>query len=166
MTNRERNLLVLFFAVLAAAGLMVALNSYFGEMSSLDAEFAALQQRAVRTSQANLLAAASNDSTSALVLKRRFFAPGSLPEPLALATLAQTSLKASGLSLIESRITESSATAQWVRYSVEGDIDAWFRFLQTLRQKDPRALFRSLSMVEKNGYEYAIAFEVGHVVTP
>jgi len=166
LTNREKNLLIVFFAVLAAALLMVAADSYLGKMARLNEQFISLEQRTLRVVQSSSHSVNSGDTSSLLDLKKRFYAPGTLPAPLSLAALAETTLKTAGLTLVESRITESSTKAQWVKYSVEGDIGAWFRFLQQLRRQDPQTLFRSLSMIRKSGYHYAISFEVGHVVVP
>jgi hypothetical protein len=106
----------------------------------------------------------TGSAASSSELRDRFYAAGTLPDSLALASRAQASLKASGLHTIESRVTENSATAQWVQYHAEGDIESWFRFLQSLRSQDSKALFRAISLVKKQDYAYSIAFEVGHAV--
>ena len=166
MTNRERNLLVLLFVVLAGAGLLIAAQAWFETRARLDDEFIALQGRALRIVQSDHGEPPPGSGAALSLLRKRFYSPGSLPEPLGLASLAQSSLERAGLRLVESRIAESSATAQWVRYSVRGDIGAWFRFLQRLRHEDPSTLFRTLSLVRKEGSDYEISFEVGHAVIP
>ncbi len=166
MTSRERNLLILFFVVLGAAGLIVGLGSYWDGLSRLDSEFIELQQRVLRVSQTSLASKSSVESTAWIDLKERFFVPGTLSSPLSLADQAQASLEASGLAVLESRVLETTDSLQWVQYMVQGDIPSWFRFLQTLQQQDPKALFRSLSLLRKQGVTYAITFEVGHVVLP
>lgn len=166
MTSRERALLVAFFAVAAAAGVMIGLGSYLERRSYLDSEFVDLQKRALRSAQGSLSDRASGDASAGNRLKERFFAPGALPDPLTLASRAQDALKAAGIRIEESRIIVSSKSAQWIQYRAEGDIESWFRFLQLLRSQDPKALFRSLSVAKKQDYNYAFSFEVGHAVLP
>jgi len=145
---------------------VLGLSTYFDGLSRLDAEFITLQKRALRLTQAAILTRSSGNATSLSNLKERFCAPGSLPDPLTLASRVQTVAKTAGLAILESRVTESSPGAQWVQYHAEGDIEAWFRFLQLLLREDVTTLFRTLSLVKKQGSSYAIAFEVGHVVLP
>lgn len=166
MTPRERNLLRLLLVVLAAAALLFGLSAYFDGLSRLDAQFITLQKRALRLTQAVVLTKSSESAASFGDLKERFYAPGSLPDPLALAARVQAVAKTEGLGILESRVTENTPSAQWVQYHAEADIEAWFRFLQVLRREDPRTLFRTLSLVKKQGFSYAIVFEVGHVVLP
>lgn len=166
MTSRERNLLTLFFLVLGAALLVVGLGSYWEGLNRLDAQFVDLQKRVVRVTQTTLLSKIPEKSSTWASLKDRFFVPGTLPPPLSLASQAQAALRASGLSVLESRVQETSDTSQWVQYMAQGGIPAWFHFLETLRQQDPKALFRTLSLVSKQGSSYAMTFEVGHVVLP
>jgi hypothetical protein len=166
LTSRERALLVAFLAVAAAAGLMIGLGSYFERRAFLDSEFAGLRKRALRSAQGSLADRQPGHASAWSRLKERFFAPGSLPDPLTLASCAQQSLKTAGIRVEESRITESSKSAQWIQYRSEGDIEAWFRFLQILRSQDSRTLLRSLSLAKKEGFSYAITFEVGHAVLP
>jgi len=156
----------MFFIVLASAALLLGLSMYFDGISRLDAEFVSLQKRALRVTQLSTPIQEGGSPSSVSDLKGRFFAPGTLPDSLALASRVQASLKTSGLSLLESRVIESSATAQWVQYRAEGDIESWFRFLQALRRQDPQTLFRSISLLKKQEYAYSIAFEVGHAVLP
>jgi hypothetical protein len=166
LTSRERNLLILFLVALASAGLVLGLGSYLEGLSRLDAEFIDLQKRALAATQASLASQSSWSSSSLTNLKERFFAPGTLPDPLALAARVQAALKAAGLHVLESRVTDNSNKAHWVQYHAEGHIESWFRFLQLVRHQDPQALFRSMSLVKRQGFDYAIAFEVGHVVLP
>jgi len=166
LTSRERNLLILFLAALVSGGLVMGLGSYLEGLSRLDAEFVALQKRALRTMQTSLVSQSSLSTSSLNSLKERFFAPGTLPDPLALASRVQADLKAAGLLILESRVADNSNKAQWVQYHAEGRIESWFRFLQLLRHQDHQTLFRSISLVKKQGTVYAIAFEVGHVVVP
>ena len=163
MTNRERNLLILFFVVLGAAGVVVGLGSYWEGLSKLDSEFVGFQKRALRVTQTAVLAKLPERT---LDVKDRFFDPGTLPSPLSLASEAQAALKSAGLSILESRVEETTDSSQWVQYMTQGDISSWFRFLQTLRQQDPKTLFRTLSLVRKEAFTYSITFEVGHVVLP
>lgn len=164
MTNRERNLSILFFVVLGATGLVVGLGSYWEQLSKLDAEFVGLQKRALRVAQTAVLAKLPEKPS--LDVKDRFFEPGTLPNPLSLATEAQAALQSAGLAILESKVEETTEASQWVRYMTQGDISSWFRFLQMLREQDPKTLFRTLSLVRKEGYTYSITFEVGHVVLP
>jgi hypothetical protein len=166
LTSRERNLLLIFLIVIAAAGLMLGLSSYFEGLSRLDNEFLALQKRSVRAAQAALRAGSSDGASSWSNLKDKFYAPGTLPDPLTLASRVEASLKTAGIHVLESRVIENSASAQWIQYHAEGNIDPWFDFLLLLRKEDPRSLFRSMSLVKKQGFSYAISFEVGHVVLP
>jgi hypothetical protein len=166
LTSRERNLLILFLVALVSAGLVIGLGSYLEGLSRLDAEFVALQKRVLRATQSSLVSQSTWSSSSLNSLKERFFAPGTLPDPLALASRVQADLKAAGLLILESRVTDNSNKAHWVQYHAEGRIESWFRFLQLLRHQDPQTLFRSISLVKKQGSTYAIAFEVGHVVLP
>ena len=166
MTPRERNLLVILIIVAGSALILIGLGLYLDGLSRLDSEFVALQKRALRITQASLIAQGSGSGSSIGGLRERFFAPGALPEPLVLAARVQASLKSSGLRTVESRVTESSAKAQWLQYRAEGDIESWFRFLKILRSQDSQTLFRSLSLLKKQDYGYAIAFEVGHAVLP
>lgn len=171
MTSRERNLLILFVFSLAAAGLLVGLGSYLQAIARLDSEHADLQKRVLRVTQAST-AQASTAPQGALSgaslrrLKELFFAAGTLPDPLTLASRVQAALKKAGLVVQESRVMENSGTAQWVQFHAEGSIDSWFRFLQVLRGQDPQTLFRTISLVRKQGSLYAMLFEVGHVVLP
>lgn len=164
MTPRERSLLMFFFVVLGAVGLVIGLGAYWEQLSNLDAEFIGLQKRALRVSQTALLAKLPEKTS--LDVKDRFFDPGKLPSPLSLATEAQTALQSAGLSILESKVKETTATSQWVQYMTQGDISSWFRFLQTLREQDPKTLFRTISLVRKESFLYSITFEVGHVVLP
>ena len=164
MSTRERNLLVIFFLVLVSAGVVVGLSSYLQAIVRLDLEFVALQKHALRLTQTSLSTRDSGSVSSWGNLKERFFAPGTLPDPLSLASRAQSAIKASGLTILESRVTENTGTAQWVQYHAEGQIESWFRFLELVRGQDPKTLFRSMSLVKKQGFLYAVAFEVGHVV--
>ena len=166
MTPRERNLLIVFFIALGAAALVVGLGSYWEGLSVLDEQYLGLQKRALRVTQTELLTKAPQKTALPLNLKDRFFAPGSLPSPLALAGSVQSALQSSGLAVLESRVLETSESSQWVQYMAQGDISSWFRFLQMLHQQDGRALFRSLSLVKKQELSYSITFEVGHVVLP
>ena len=166
MTPRERNLLIIMGIVAAAAAFLIGLSIYLEGLSRLDAEFIALQKRALRAAQASVIMQGSGDSPILSGIKERFFPPGGLQDPLALASRVQASLKSSGLHTLESRVTESSATAQWIQYRAEGDIESWFRFLSTLRSQDSQTLFRSLSLLKRQDYSYAITFEVGHAVLP
>ena len=164
MTSRERNFLVIFLLVVASAGILIGLSSYLEAITRLDAEFISLQKHALRLTQASLASGAEGSLPSLGNLRERFYSPGTLPDPLTLASRVQTAMKAAGLSALESRIMESTATAQWVQYKAEGRIEYWFRFLQLVRENDPRTLFRTISLVKKQGFSYAITFEVGHVV--
>lgn len=164
MTPRERRLLIFFFIVLGAVGLAVGLGSYWEQLSHLDAEWIGLQKRALRVTQKALLAKLPEKTS--LDVKDRFFAPGSLPNPLSLAAEAHAALQSAGLSILESKVKETTATSQWVQYMTQGDIASWFRFLRALRDQDPKTLFRSLSLVRKENVLYSITFEVGHVVLP
>jgi hypothetical protein len=166
LTSRERNLLILFLIALVSAGLVLGLGSYLEGLSGLDAEFIALQKRALRATQTSLVSESSWSASSLNSLKERFFAPGTLPDPLALASRVQADLKAAGLRILESRMSDNSNKAHWVQYHAEGRIESWFRFLQLLRHQDRQTLFRSMSLIKKQGADYAIAFEVGHVVVP
>ena len=166
MTSRERNLLILFVIALASAGLVLGLGSYLEGLSRLDAEFISLQKRVLQVTQSSQASQSSWSASSLSSLKERFFAPGTLPDPLVLASRAQADVKASGLLILESRVTDNSNKAHWVQYHAEGHIESWFRFLQLLRHQDPQACFRSISLVKKQGSNYAITFEVGHVSLP
>lgn len=164
MTPRERSLLILL--LVAASALALGIDLYLGRLTRLDAEFIDLQKRALSSTRSSLASRDAGKASSWEGLKERFFAPGTLPEPLTLASRVQGDLKAVGIHVAESRVLESTKSAQWIQYRAEGDIESWFRFLRLLRDQDPRTLFRSLSLVKKEGFSYAIAFEVGHAVLP
>ena len=166
MTTRERNLLLLFFIVLGGSGLLLGLGSYWEELNRLDSDFVGLQKRVVKAAQASAGSKMSVKPTGWSHLNTRFFDVGPLPTPLALAAEIQTVLKDSGLGVQESRILETGDAAHWVSYMAEGSIISWFKFLNLARQKDPKILFRSLTLVAKPGFVYAISFEAGHVVLP
>jgi hypothetical protein len=166
LTPRERSLLVIFVAALAASALCLGLDLYLERLTRLDTEFITLQKRALRDTQLALTSGGNASGVSWGELKDRFYAPGTLTDPLTLASQVQAAVKDSGLSIAESRVTESSSTAQWVQYRVEGSIESWFRFLKLIRSQDPKSLFRSMSLIKKEGSTYAIAFEVGHAVQP
>jgi hypothetical protein len=152
--------------VAASAVLLVGLSSYLEALTRLDSQFIDLQKRAFRTAQVSFASEQTAGRSQWSGLRERFFEPGTLQDPLVLATRVQTALKSSGLSVLESRVSENSASAQWVQYHVEGDIQSWFHFLQTLRGQDSRVLFRSLSLVRKQQFTYSVSFEAGHVVRP
>jgi hypothetical protein len=166
LTTRERNLLILFLVVVASAILVVATSSYLEGLTRLDSEFIDLQKRASRAAQASVLAQKTGSGTEWSGLKGRFFAQGTLQDPLVLASRVQAALKSSDLVVVESRVAESSSSAQWIQYHAEGQIESWFHFLQLLRNEDAKTLFRSLSLAKKQGSSYSITFEVGHVVLP
>jgi hypothetical protein len=167
LTTRERNLLILLLIAAGTAMFLAAASSYLERLTRLDSAFVDLQKRALRAAQARRMGEKTAVRSSGLSgLKERFYAAGTLQDPLTLATHVQGALRSSELAIVESRVTESSEAAQWVQYHVEGQIESWFRFLQLLRNVDPMALFRSLSIVRKDGALYSITFEVGHVVLP
>jgi len=166
LTARERNLLILFFVVLGAAGLLLALGSYWEELSRLDTEFVGLQKRVLHVAQTTASSQTLATASRWPGLDQRFFAAGTLPTPLALASEVQAALKTSGLEVVESRIVETTETGHWVQYMVQGRIGDWFRFLQGVRLQDAKVLFRTLSLMAKPGAIYAISFEAGHVVLP
>jgi hypothetical protein len=166
LTSRERGLLGLLLAVAASAGVIVGLGTYFERRAYLDAEFGGLQRRALRATQGFSAPRDTGDVSAGTRLKERFFAPGTLPDPLTLAFRAQEALKAAGIRIEESRITENTESSQWVHYRAEGNIESWFRFLELLRKGDSKTIFRSLALAKKQGFTYAIAFEVGHAVLP
>ena len=163
MTTRERNLLILLVVAVACAALVVGLGSYLDGITRLDAEYVSLQKRALRVRQAALEA---RPAAAVGPLKERFFVPGTLTDPLVLASRVQAALKSSGLQVLQSRVVESTASSQWIEFHAEGEITAWFRFLRALRQQDARTLFRSMSLLRKQTGGYAITFEVGHAVLP
>jgi len=164
LTTRERNLLVIFLLVVLSAGIVVAVSSYLEAITRLDTEFITLQKRALRLAQASIASQGAADAPSLGNVRERFFSPGTLPDPLTLASRVQAAMKAAGLASLESRVLESTATAQWVQYRAEGPIESWFRFLQLVRGQDPKTLFRTVSLAKRQGFIYAISFEVGHVV--
>ena len=166
MTTRERNLLVILLIVAGSALTVIAVSAYLDSLTRLDLEFVDLQKRAARTAQVLSSAPDPGSGSEWIGLKDRFFAPGTLPDPLILASRAQAALKSSSLAVVESRVTDTSTTSQWVQYHVEGDIQSWFRFLLLLRGEDPKTLFRSMSFARKEGSTYSITFEVGHAVLP
>lgn len=165
MTTRERSLLVILLIALIGTAVAIGIDVYLERLAALDADFIALQKRALRDVQAaqGSRRAAKGDWSR---LKEKFFTPGTLSDPLEFASLVQETLKSSGLAVSESRIMENSASSQWLQYRTEGSIDSWFRFLTLIRNKDVRSLFRTISIVKKEGPSYAIAFEVGHAVQP
>ena len=164
MSSRERNLLIIFLVALAAVALLVGLSNYLESISRLDSEFIELQKHALRLTQASVNAQDPSNVSSWGNLKERFFAQGTLQDPLALASRVQSALKASDIVVLESKVVENSGSSQWVQYRAEGAIESWFRFLQLLRSQDSKSLFRSVSLVRKQGFLYSIAFEVGHAV--
>lgn len=166
MTPRERTLLRLLGFATAAAGLLLGLSTYLDELSRLDTAFIALQKRALRITQTSLRAESSGSTSSLRTLRDRFYTPGTLPDPLSLAVRVQAVAKESDLGILESRVTENSPSSQWILYHAEGPIESWFRFMQLLRGEDPKTLFRTLSVVKKQGFSYALTFEVGHAVLP
>jgi hypothetical protein len=150
---------------LVASGVAIGLDVYLERLTALDNEFVTLQKRALKDQESNAnrqgdIAANWNG------LKARFFAPGKLPDPLSFAAKVQAALQGAGITIAESRVSESSAGAQWLQYRVSGPIESWFQFLGTLRSRDGRTLFRSFSLVKKDGASYAIVFEVGHAILP
>lgn len=166
MTSREKTLLGIFAAVLVAAGALLGAQLYLERLARLDADFITLQKRALQAMQSIQSSNDSTSTTSSETAKRRFYASGPLPDPLILAKEAQDAMKNSGLRASESRIIDSSNKEQWILYRAEGSIDAWFRFLLLIRDKDPQTLFRSLSIAKKEGLSYAFSFEVGHAIKP
>jgi hypothetical protein len=145
-----------------AAILVLGVGAYFDRLSSLDEEFSALQKRAVRLEQS----APTDTGTASEVFKARFWQSGPLPEPLVFASTVQETLSGAGLHVTESRVLPVLPGSSWVEFQADGDIEEWFRFLRDLRSRDPKTLFRSLSLVHRAGALYTIAFEVGHVVLP
>lgn len=166
MTSRERNLLAILGAASAAVLLIFAIDAYLGRLARLDDDFIAMKKKAAQLATSAATSGGVADESEAARLQARFFAAGTLPEAIRLAETAGDALRRAGVTVIESGVTKSTATEQWMKYRAEGDVDAWFRFLRLLDAADGRCLFRSLSLVRKDGVRYSMTFEVGHAVLP
>ncbi|NNM66878.1 MAG: hypothetical protein HKM06_02575 [Spirochaetales bacterium] len=162
MTRRERALVIIFLVLLGALGAFWGLGTFLGRLSELDTEFSSLQGRALQLSRALLKTSAGHSSLEHL--KAHFWPTGPLPSVLTLAAEVQTQLRLAGVSVLETQVTGSTETQEWVRYQAEGSIQEWFDFLLELRKADSKVLFRSLDLVRKRGTKYGISFEVGYVV--
>ena len=166
MISRERNLAVILLACLCAALLAIGLSAYFDSIARLDSEFISLQKRALNVVRSRTSVGAPKDTASLALAKERFFARGALPSALTLAATAQAALESSGLTVLESKVVQSDSASQWIQYRSKGNVEAWFLFLRTLRERDGKALFRSLSLAKLQDPSYDIVFEVGHAVAP
>jgi hypothetical protein len=164
LTSRKGPASILLIA--AATTLAIILAAKLGRIARLDADFADLKEGTARATQVALASHGAGMASPRASAQDRFFALGSLPDPLSLASDVLASMKEAGIVADESRIAESTKAAQWIRYRAEGTIESWFRFIGRLRARDARALFRSLSLAKRQGFAYSISFEVGHAVLP
>ena len=164
MTRRERALTIIFLILLCALGIFWGLGTFLSKLSELDAEFSSLQGRALQLSRAITKTSVGYSTLEFNQLKAHFWPTGPLPSVLTLASEVQNQLRLAGLNVLETQVTGSSETQEWVLYQADGTIQEWFNFLIALRKIDSKVLFRSLNLTRKRGASYGISFEVGYVV--
>ena len=165
MTGREKGLLRLL--AIAAAGVLVLLGvqTYLDSLAALDQQFASIQKQASQVQRQ----VGDRDTTDAPgqsgEISRRFWAPGTVPEPLALAKRLQPILS-SGLTITEFEVQESSAAGFRLRYLLRGPIESFFQALAVIASSDPKLLHRKLAVTYREAGIYDIEWEVGYAALP
>ena len=166
MTAREKLLLNLLGVSALGAGLLWAGQTYFDELNRLDSRFAGLQKEAAQIQMRLVQTPVAGGEAQTDPLVDRFWAPGSLPDPLTLARSIKPVFDHGGIAVQEFQVVTSGADELRLKYTLQAPMAAFLEAYVSLRASDPKLLVRKFAATLKERGLYLIEWEVGYAVLP
>jgi len=164
MTAREKFLLSLLGLSALGAGLLWGGQAYFDQLNNLDVRFAGLQKEAAQIQSRLILPGAGQAEVDPVA--DRFWAAGSLPEPLALARSIKPVLDQWSVSVQEFQVVSATSDEFRLKYTLQASMTQFLEVFASLRATDTKLIVRKFAATLREKGLYLIEWEVGYAVLP